>query len=687
MNIGIISINMYTKGLNYACPVHTFAFQQFLLSHGIDCTVVDYKPNYYGNFESRYPAGLYKRLVERQEKAVAEGKILTEDEAARLAKHRKKAAGYSALEKERALRYDRFWDFIDAYYIKTDKTYDSDLLEVEDPGFDCYICATDVIWKYQDVEGFDRGYFLASSAMENKWKIAYSASRGVPKEMDDDQYRQFFYFIEDIDEISVRERSLKELIESESDKKAQLVMDPVLLNDASLYENVAVKPEEEHYVLVYYAEERSSNTMQKAIEYAKERGLKIVETTNLPLPGGELGDNDEIESVFRYDIGPAEWLGYIQHADCVFTNSFHGTCFSILFERDFFVGSRHGDKIANLLETLELQDRQLLPNATDPLPTMHAIDYPRVKELLAEATKSSSEFILNAIHSLESKTRAPRDYTWWKKGQSYPVVYESGTKLLGAVEPMFGFEGSSTRRTDGSLALRAAKRSVNSRFTDMPLFCTEGTPTGWHLQFKIDNTFFWYLENGEFAPVESWDETVHAPKVLFENRARIPYIPVNHIALVKAIAAGWHPTENESLELIVNSGCKSAWANVKTSSFDITTLSSGSLEYRLPDAWKNDGTFCIGEAPFKRDEFLITGWRVRVRIRDEWFWLLENSKLCPTKSWSQEQGKRKSVAPGAPIPAIPSRDLEVIAIEAQWKAVPTIRSKAKRALKRLTKTS
>ena len=55
MKIGIISINMHTKGLNFACPVHTYAFQQFLLANGIESTVIDYKANYYGNFEPRYP--------------------------------------------------------------------------------------------------------------------------------------------------------------------------------------------------------------------------------------------------------------------------------------------------------------------------------------------------------------------------------------------------------------------------------------------------------------------------------------------------------------------------------------------------------------------------------------------------------------------------------------------------------
>ena len=36
MKIGIISINMYSKGLNFAYPLHTWAFQQLLFQHGID---------------------------------------------------------------------------------------------------------------------------------------------------------------------------------------------------------------------------------------------------------------------------------------------------------------------------------------------------------------------------------------------------------------------------------------------------------------------------------------------------------------------------------------------------------------------------------------------------------------------------------------------------------------------------
>ena len=55
MKIGIISINMYSKYLNFACLLHTFAFQQFLLKHGFDSTVINYKPIYFLMMKVLFP--------------------------------------------------------------------------------------------------------------------------------------------------------------------------------------------------------------------------------------------------------------------------------------------------------------------------------------------------------------------------------------------------------------------------------------------------------------------------------------------------------------------------------------------------------------------------------------------------------------------------------------------------------
>ena len=149
--------------------------------------------------------------------------------------------------------------------------------------------------------------------MEGKQKISYAVSRGVPKAYTQEQKDLFFHSIEDIDHISVREQSLKEFIEENSDKEASVVLDPVMLHSKEFWHRISVKPEERGYVLLYYVMEQAADTIERAVEYA----------------------------------------------DCIFTNSFHGCCYSILFEKLFYVGSRDGDKVTNILEIFGLQQLRM----------------------------------------------------------------------------------------------------------------------------------------------------------------------------------------------------------------------------------------------------------------------------------------------------------------------------------------
>ena len=55
MKIGILSINAHTRVLNFASPLHTFAFWQFLKNHGIESTIIDYKPVYFEDYDVKHP--------------------------------------------------------------------------------------------------------------------------------------------------------------------------------------------------------------------------------------------------------------------------------------------------------------------------------------------------------------------------------------------------------------------------------------------------------------------------------------------------------------------------------------------------------------------------------------------------------------------------------------------------------
>lgn len=559
MKIGIIGINMYPKYLNFACGLHTFAFQQFLLQNNIENEVIDYKPVYFNNFDMAHPADYYKKLHLKETLTAADTPEKKAKKEERLATLQESIDAWTPLYKERENRYYKFKSFLDKHYIKTTEEYDSDLLEVKDPGFDCYMCVTDVIWKTLPTHTYDRGFFLGSKAMEGKQKIAYAASRGVPQPYTPEQKELFFNYINDIDSISVREKSTKEFIEDNSDKKAELVLDPVLLHDKSFWQKYSVKPKEENYILLYYVMEKAADTIKYAVQYAKEHDLLIIELSDLPEKEGRITDPD-VRHLALHDVSMEEWLGYIEYANCIFTNSFHGCCFSIIFEKLFYVGKRNGDKVTNILDTFNLTS-QLLANYkkinTFSNDVPKEINFLRVQEILSKERSKSQKFILDSVATAENniKENKPKDpsvYDSYKRNLTFRINYHSG---IGNVISDYDLSCSGTSLKKLSLGkLEYANKNIlykndeSCKFLKNKFTIKTNEFVGWTLRFKIDNRWFWIMENDDLLLEEEIKSGMK--KKVFKDESTVPYIPVNNIRIAVA-EAKWR--DSSRLELLIKS--------------------------------------------------------------------------------------------------------------------------------------
>lgn len=562
MKIGILSINMYSKRLNFACPTHTYAFQQFLRSNGIESTVIAYKPIYFDNLDLRHPSDYYAGKCELWEKKKAKGagdaKLIEE----KLESNQKKRDAWKLLYRERETRYDKFQRFIEENYTKTEQCYDADLLEALDPGFDCYICATDVIWKNQPGFGFDPGYFLACSCMDQKWKLAYSASQGSYRADTKENEEEFFRYLDDFDLITVREESLKRYLEEHMERKISHVLDPVLLNPPELYERILVKPKEERYLFLYYATEQADDTVREAVAYARRYHYRIIETTDFSLKHGKVCEYAGVDCEFRYDLGIEEWLGYIRHADIVFTNSFHACCFSILFEKDFYAGFRRNDKIRDLLGTLGLTGRLFAQEEDDRLLTRmnrklmkrvgscfpyavlpdKPIDYAPVRAKLLERRAESAEIILSAIRAAESGTRPVRDHDSLKRAQAYRLFYNSRYTDLPFTWTFDEELGTVSHLDSGVYEYKINDSVANDGKTRLLKngFVLDGYRfTGWNLRIRIGKTWFWYCgegADGRLVPKKRYSEETDGPIRLFREGDPLPYFPVNRIRSVVAEA-------------------------------------------------------------------------------------------------------------------------------------------------------
>lgn len=574
MRIGLIGINMYPKYLNFACGLHTYAFQQFLLQNGIDATIIDYKPVYFNDFDMRHPADYYKKLYEKRGKSKADSPEAQAQKEAELEELLENIHNWEALYEERENRYEKFQNFLKRNYITTDETYDSDLLEVLDPGFDCYICVTDVIWNLLPTHTYDRGFFLASKAMDGKQKIAYAASRGVPKPYSDYEKALFFHYLEDIDAISVREESLKEFIEHNSEKHATLVLDPVLLQDKAFWQKISVKPQESGYILLYYVMEKASNTISNAIAYAKKHNLTIVEMSDRPEKNGRVQD-PKVKHIAKYDVSMEEWLGYIEHADCIFTNSFHGCCFSILFEKLFYVGYRNGDKVTNILNTFNLQSLKIptqneLKALLAKKNKLHVfflkclrkmgiikkpesdvfqlmpkkVHYEPVRKILEQKRKESQDFILSAITEAEERCAA-KDFVKstasqesYRKGLLYPLRYHSGkpgtTNIYNTLKKGYTMTALPSGNFEYYIVDHVYKNDGSSKL-EKNCFQLEGHSfQGWRLRVKIDTRWFWYMNDATLL-LRTSSGLPNGIK-LFKDGDSIPHIPIGRIRLMVAEA-------------------------------------------------------------------------------------------------------------------------------------------------------
>ena len=389
MKIGIISINAHTKVLNFASVLHSYAFQFFLEQHGIESTIIDYKPVYYGDYDARHPLFSY---IDHPEKDATR-------QAANLRMWRK-------LFYERENRFDKLERFYRTHYRLTDACYTAQSLDRKDPGFDCYLCVTDVIWKWNRGFGFDRGFFLACKCMEGKKKIAYAASRGGSR-YTAEQEALLLPMVSDFDMISVRENDLRIYLSELTQRRIPQVVDPVFLNDRAFYESLETVPANAPsgpFVLIYVVMEETPELRRRALRFAAERGLEVIELINaeeeIEIPAG-------VRYRTVYDIGVEEWLWYMHNAEHIFTNSFHCCCFSAIYEKSFFAGERGGDKIPTVLSLLGLESRRVLSDSDLERALKTPIDPAALRERIARLRERSEEWILSALREVSEREHRP----------------------------------------------------------------------------------------------------------------------------------------------------------------------------------------------------------------------------------------------------------------------------------------
>ena len=255
--------------------------------------------------------------------------------------------------------------------------------------FSYAIVGSDMVWHNWDNTDENLDFYYLSFVLPEK-RVCYAPSFGVRKFL---KKRTKFHkkYLPTFKKLSCRESSCCEAIRKLTGLDAVHVVDPSLLLQAENYRVIAKKPDydvPEHFTISYFIEDVEENRLDEFNGIIKKVGgnLKNIDIFN-------------INDVEHFSTGADEFLWLMDHADYIFTNSFHGTVFSIMFKKPFIAFQRVVDgmqnKISDLLSTLGIAGRIYQNDGKIP---EGKIDYDSVYEKLNIRREISLNYLKECLN-------------------------------------------------------------------------------------------------------------------------------------------------------------------------------------------------------------------------------------------------------------------------------------------------
>lgn len=300
MKIGILTFH---RALNYGAVLQAYALCNFLNENGFDAEIIDYR----------------NKALE----------VIYHSSKIDL-KNMQQYQGYSIKNKIR-----RFFEVI--YFkklcLKFDSFLEKSLSNIITKSawskaidkYDWIVTGSDQVFNCTLTDN-DMNYYL--SGVPSGKRASFAASVGAFNVVNNEncikELNLFSY-------LSAREYETAQLFESITKQKCYCHMDPVFLLNKKQWTTIEKKPLIKKPYILIFSMNKSENLVKKALAYAKKDKKDVYFLSTALKRKIKMGVHQ------IWNASPCEFLGWIHHADYIFTDSFHGTAFSILFEKRFFV--------------------------------------------------------------------------------------------------------------------------------------------------------------------------------------------------------------------------------------------------------------------------------------------------------------------------------------------------------------
>lgn len=269
---------------------------------------------------------------------------------------------------------------------------------------DAFIVGSDQLWNYPLCRSAETFFYL-DFVDDDKKKIAYGTSFGHKEIKGTAEEKRFSgFYLNRFDAVSVREDYAVDLCKNGFGVDAVQVLDPVFMCDKSHYEKCVaeaniVNPPKDKFVLAYILDPTPAK-IKAAQDTAARKNMELICIANARMKGN-MEANWTIPKLD--DLPIEEWLWYFKNAEMVFTDSFHGTCFSVIFEKPFIAIANKGrgsDRFYSLTEIFGLENRVF--NAPTDIEGKDylftdAIDYSEVNKRITKERARSMKWVKDAL--------------------------------------------------------------------------------------------------------------------------------------------------------------------------------------------------------------------------------------------------------------------------------------------------
>ena len=351
MKIGILT---YHRSHNYGALLQAIALREVLARAGHEVTFIDYWPAYHRHM---YALFSFHRMMSRKG---IKGKC----------NYIRDVILYYSCRKKRKDNFEKFIsEYIEPYTSSVDENYD------------VIVHGSDQIWRKQrELRSYNPVYFGKHSIAANR-KVSYAASMGILPKREADK-RKLKDFLSNLNCISVREHDLLDLVYFLGYTEAHQDIDPTLLLTAADWVkmfNLKKNESEEKYALYYKI--KDSFDVGSLQRFAESKGLK------LKIVYCKAVDQDTDFRIVSAD--PSQFLELMYNADFVFTSSFHGLAFSLLFHKPFLASfTNNAGRAASLLSALGLSYCLVSPKIEIPA-QIGKINYDQIDSKINQMRRSS----------------------------------------------------------------------------------------------------------------------------------------------------------------------------------------------------------------------------------------------------------------------------------------------------------